>query len=559
MLCSLYVKDFAIVEEVELTLRQGLTVISGETGAGKSLLVDALLFLSGARADATMVRHGADRAELSAQFLLHDEDRALAWLREQELHDELACTLRRVIRADGGSRAWINGRPVSASQLGELAEQLIEIHGQHEHQALLQKPQQLALLDAWGRHSALLDEVSKLAQQWQSLRKQRDALLRQASDPGPQIELLSHQLRELEQDALSPAAFDELVVQHRRSAHALKLYETCEWTLSQLDGDERSDQARNLRHLAQALARQGEFDARLSEAADLLEAAAIQAEEAAMRIRSTQDDLELDPARLVALEEQLSRLHDLARKHRTDVRDLHAKAQALRNEIEQLQAAGNAVATLDAQLAALQAQWQAAAKQLSAARRTSALRFEQAVSEEMSLLGMQGGRVSVLLEDNIDSQPDPIGAERIELLVSTNAGQPPRALRKTASGGELSRISLAIEVAALGMDAVHTMVFDEVDAGIGGAVAEIVGQKLRRLGGQRQVLCVTHLAQVAAQGHAHYSVRKQADDGVTRSALHALSDASRVDELARMLGGVQITELSLAHARQMLDDAQKQN
>ncbi|HRD74247.1 MAG TPA: AAA family ATPase, partial [Aquimonas sp.] len=207
MLSSLYVKDFAIVEEVELTLGQGLTVISGETGAGKSLLVDALLFLSGARADATMVRHGAERAELSAQFLLHEEDRALGWLREQELDDELACSLRRVIRADGGSRAWINGRPVSASQLGELAEQLIEIHGQHEHQALLQKPQQLALLDAWGRHSALLNEVSKHALQWQSLRKQRDALLRQASDPGPQIELLSHQLSELEQEALSPAAF----------------------------------------------------------------------------------------------------------------------------------------------------------------------------------------------------------------------------------------------------------------------------------------------------------------------------------------------------------------
>jgi len=557
MLSSLYVKDFAIVEEVELTLGRGLTVISGETGAGKSLLVDALLYLGGARADASMVRHGAERAELSAQFVLRDEDRALHWLREQELDDELACGLRRVIRADGGSRAWINGRPVSATQLSELAELLIEIHGQHEHQALLQRPQQLALLDGWGQHDALLSEVSSAALQWQALRKQRDNLLRQASDPGPRIELLAHQLHELDQAAISPAAFDELVTQHRRAAHALRMIETCERTLLQLDGDERADMTRNLRRLAQDLMRHSDDDPRLSEAAELLESAAIQTEEAALRIRSTQDDLELDPARLNRLEDQLTQLHDLARKHRVDARDLQEKAQSLRNEITQLQEAGSALSRLDAQLSERHAQWQKAAVRLSAARHASAHRFAQAVSAEMSLLGMSGGQVSVQIDANSDDQPDPLGAERVEFLVSTNAGQPPRALRKTASGGELSRISLAIEVAALGMDAVPTMVFDEVDTGIGGAVAEIVGQKLRRLGQQRQVLCVTHLPQVAAQGHAHFSVRKQASDGVTRSALHILTNQERVGELARMLGGVQVTEASLAHARQMLDDAQQ--
>lgn len=557
MLSSLYVKDFAIVEEVELTLGRGLTVISGETGAGKSLLVDALLYLGGARADASMVRHGAERAELSAQFVLRDEDRALHWLREQELDDELACGLRRVIRADGGSRAWINGRPVSATQLSELAELLIEIHGQHEHQALLQRPQQLALLDGWGQHEALLSEVSSAALQWQALRKQRDNLLRQASDPGPRIELLAHQLHELDQAAISPAAFDELVTQHRRAAHALRMIETCERTLLQLDGDERADMTRNLRRLAQDLMRHSDDDPRLSEAAELLESAAIQTEEAALRIRSTQDDLELDPARLNRLEDQLTQLHDLARKHRVDARDLQEKAQSLRNEINQLQEAGSALSRLDAQLSERHAQWQKAAVRLSAARHASAHRFAQAVSAEMSLLGMSGGQVSVQIDANSDDQPDPLGAERVEFLVSTNAGQPPRALRKTASGGELSRISLAIEVAALGMDAVPTMVFDEVDTGIGGAVAEIVGQKLRRLGQQRQVLCVTHLPQVAAQGHAHFSVRKQASDGVTRSALHILTNQERVGELARMLGGVQVTEASLAHARQMLDDAQQ--
>ncbi len=557
MLSSLYVKDFAIVEEVELTLGRGLTVISGETGAGKSLLVDALLYLGGARADASMVRHGSERAELSAQFVLRDEDRALHWLREQELDDELACGLRRVIRADGGSRAWINGRPVSATQLSELAELLIEIHGQHEHQALLQRPQQLALLDGWGQHDALLSEVSSAALQWQALRKQRDNLLRQASDPGPRIELLAHQLHELDQAAISPAAFDELVTQHRRAAHALRMIETCERTLLQLDGDERADMTRNLRRLAQDLMRHSDDDPRLSEAAELLESAAIQTEEAALRIRSTQDDLELDPARLNRLEDQLTQLHDLARKHRVDARDLQEKAQSLRNEINQLQEAGSALSRLDAQLSERHAQWQKAAVRLSAARHASAHRFAQAVSAEMSLLGMSGGQVSVQIDANSDDQPDPLGAERVEFLVSTNAGQPPRALRKTASGGELSRISLAIEVAALGMDAVPTMVFDEVDTGIGGAVAEIVGQKLRRLGQQRQVLCVTHLPQVAAQGHAHFSVRKQASDGVTRSALHILTNQERVGELARMLGGVQVTEASLAHARQMLDDAQQ--
>jgi DNA repair protein RecN (Recombination protein N) len=334
------------------------------------------------------------------------------------------------------------------------------------------------------------------------------------------------------------------------------MIETCERTLLQLDGDERADMTRNLRRLAQELMRHSDDEPRLSEAAELLESAAIQAEEAALRIRSAQDDLELDPARLNRLEDQLTQLHDLARKHRVDARDLQEKAQSVRNEISQLQEAGSAVSVLDAQLGELQAQWQLASARLTAARHDAAQRFSQAVSAEMSLLGMVGGQVSVQIDANGDDQPDPLGAERVEFLVSTNAGQPPRALRKTASGGELSRISLAIEVAALGMDAVPTMVFDEVDTGIGGAVAEIVGQKLRRLGQQRQVLCVTHLPQVAAQGHAHFSVRKQASDGVTRSALHVLTNQERISELARMLGGVQVTEASLAHAKQMLEDAQ---
>ncbi|NUS39569.1 MAG: DNA repair protein RecN [Lysobacter sp.] len=550
MLRHLAIRDFAVVSATELEFGPGLTVISGETGAGKSLLVDALDFLSGSRADSGIVRHGAERAELSAQFDLGDAPEASAWLREAELDEGGDCQLRRTLRADGGSRAWINGRPVTLAQLAELAGRLVEIHGQHEHQALLSRTSQLALLDAYGRHDAETGAVREAAQAWSSLLRERDLLSNQG-DVSDRIAWLEHQLGELQRESLEPDAIAELVASHRRHAHSASLVSTCEAAVARLAGDEGPALARQLQQIRGELARQAEHEPRLGEVDAMLDSAAIQVDEALSLLEQVRADLDLDPAAFVELDRRLGRLHDLARKHRATPETLAAQRDALFSELEALQRAGERLRTLDAEIADATSRWQQAAAVLRARRDTAARALSEATTTLIAELGM-GGRFEVALEPADTHKPDPNGSERVEFLVAANAGQPPRALRKVASGGELSRISLAIEVAALGLDAVPTMVFDEVDTGIGGAVAEIVGQKLRALGAKRQVLCVTHLPQVAAQGHAHYRVSKAESDGVTQSAVQALDAKAREEELARMLGGVEVSKEARAAARRLL-------
>ncbi|MEJ7746548.1 MAG: DNA repair protein RecN [Luteimonas sp.] len=554
MLTHLAIKDFAVVRAAELDFGPGLTVISGETGAGKSLLVDALGFLSGLRADSGVVRHGAERAELTAHFVLADASAALAWLREQELDDGDECQLRRTLRADGGSKAWINGRPVTLSQLGQLAGLLVEIHGQHQHQALLSRPAQLALLDAYGRHEAMLVAVRDSASVWKDLLRERDVLSKQG-DVSERIALLEHQSEELQRETLEPAAIAELVATHRRQAHSAALIAACDAAFSRLSGDEAPALTTQLQQTRGELQRVVEHEPRLNEIDGMLDSAAIQLDEAITLLEHIRDDLDIDPSQLDELERQLTRIHDLARKHRITPEQLATRRESIALELESLRGAGERVLRLDADIAASGNAWKAASKQLSDARHKAADALSQSTTALIGELGMGGGRFEILLEPNDGERPDPNGAERVEFLVAANLGQPPRALRKVASGGELSRISLAIEVAALGLDAVPTMVFDEVDSGIGGAVAEIVGQKLRALGEKRQALCVTHLPQVAAQGHAHYRVSKAASEGVTQSAIERLDDKQRAEELARMLGGVEVSKEARAAAKRLLQNA----
>jgi len=554
MLTHLALKDFAVVRATELEFGPGMTVISGETGAGKSLLVDALGFLSGLRADSGVVRHGCERAELSADFDLAGNPAARDWLRGNELDEDGQCQLRRVIRADGGSRAWINGRPVTLAQLTELAGLLVEIHGQHEHQSLLSRASQLALLDAHARNDAERARVRAAAAAWQSLLDEREALQAQG-DVSDRIGWLEHQLAELEREDLDPTALEALDAAHRRQANAAGLIAACDDALARLGGDDGPSLSRQLQQARAGLARAAEHEPRLGEADALLEGAAVQLEEALAVVGRIRDDLELDPARFEELERRLGRIHDLARKHRLPVTGLAAHRDGIAAELQKLRGAGERLDQLDGEIAAAAAAWEAAADTLSATRRAAGAALAAATTAIIDELGMGGGRFLVELEPVEARRPDPNGAERVEFLVAANAGQPPRPLRKVASGGELSRISLAIEVAALGSDAVPTMVFDEVDSGIGGAVAEIVGRKLRALGRARQVLCVTHLPQVAAQGHAHYRVSKAPVEGITRSAVELLDDAGRELELARMLGGVEIGAEAHAAARRLLDAA----
>jgi len=561
MLQALFVKDFAIVGEAEIGFEPGLTVVTGETGAGKSLMVDCLLLLAGQRADSGVVRHGSERAELIADFDLNDAPAAKQWLAEEEFDDGDGCQLRRVIRAEGASRAWINGRPATLAQMQTLAEKLIEIHGQHEHQALLDKTSQLALLDAFGDHAALLPPVAALAARWRAV----DARMRELQgdhDHSERIALLSHQVEELERHALEPAEIDSLNETYKRLANAGNLIQGTSALAELLDGEGEYSLLRLVHRARTEIARLAQADPELAATGDLLDTAGVQLDEANNALARYRDALDLDPEKLAEAEAQIAKLHELGRKHRMPVVELKNHAQTLRDELETLQGAGAALIKLERERGDVERDYRAATAKLSAARAAAATTLGDKVSGLMDELGMAGGRFEVEIEPSEKAAPDAQGLERVEFLVSANPGQPARALRRVASGGELSRISLAIEVAALGSDdasadAIATMVFDEVDSGIGGAVAEVVGQKLRRLGARRQVLCVTHLAQVAAQGHQHLRVAKSSDGASTQTQIEALDAKARRDEIARMLGGVEITRQTLAHAKQMLESADR--
>ena len=551
MLRHLSIKDFAVVRATELEFGPGMTVVSGETGAGKSLMVDALGFLSGLRADSGVVRHGAPRAELSAEFALEQLQAARRWLADNELDDEEQCQLRRVIRADGGSRAFINGRPVTLTQLTELAGLLVEIHGQHEQQALLARPSQLALLDAYAGNAEARRSVRQATAAWQALVDEADALSQQG-DVSDRIGFLEHQLRELEREDLEPAAIAALEASHRRQAHASALLTACEVASGRLNGDDDGGALDLLQQVRGELGRVAEHDPRLGEVDALIDSAAIQLHEALALLDRVRDDLDADPEQFAENERRLGRLHDLARKHRVAMAELGPHRERMQAEVEQLRGADERLQRLAGEIEKAAAAWRTQAAVLSESRQRAASELSTTTTGLIAELGMGGGQFLIQLEPHGDGQPDAQGAERVEFLVAANAGQPPRPLRKVASGGELSRISLAIEVAALDLDAVPTMVFDEVDSGIGGAVADIVGQKLRALGEKRQVLCVTHLPQVASKGHAHYRVSKAPVEGMTQSAVEKLDSKAREEELARMLGGVEVSKEARAAARKLL-------
>jgi DNA repair protein RecN (Recombination protein N) len=553
MLTHLQLRDLVLVDQAELELKSGLTALTGETGAGKSIVVDALLLISGGRAGGDVVRQGAERAEVAASFDALPPA-AKAWLESQAIEHSGDLVVRRVIGADGRSRAYVNGQMVPMQALRELTEFLIEIHGQQEFQRLVNRGAQREMLDEHLADRGLREAVSELYERYRARRRDFESLKSAAENRDSRLDLLRYQLAELKAEVTTVAAVEELFVDVKRVAGRGRLAAAARTALTAAyEADD--DSAHDLLGRAHAALRQvGDADPTLAPAAKLLEEAMINTREAAEALRHYLDVLDIDPARQEEIERHAAALEALGRKHRVGVLDLPEQLSRIETELAALDNAQLSLAALDAELATLTREYRAAAQRLTSARKTAADHLSGHITQLMQGLGMAGGRFAVSITPN-DAEFGAQGSDDIEFLVSANPGQAPKSLARVASGGELSRISLAVQVAAAAKTSALCMVFDEVDAGIGGAVAEIVGRQLRDLGERAQVLCVTHLAQVASQAHSQFRVTKLSDGKITRTSVKTLGQFERVDEIARMLGGIDITEQARAHAREMLTRA----
>ncbi|HQU16167.1 MAG: DNA repair protein RecN [Chromatiales bacterium 21-64-14] len=556
MLTQIQIRDFAIIEALELELAPGLTVLTGETGAGKSILVGAVGLVLGDRSDPDTVRNGAERAEVSAAFDVCANPAARRWLQEQDLESGDECQLRRVVFREGRTRAYINARPVPLQSLKDLGACLVDIHGQHEHQSLLRPDVQRAWLDGFGGHLALARTVDQTYRRWKELDRERTALLESAAQFAARAELLRYQVRELETLALTAEEIPALDDEHRRLANAGRLLETGREALDTLYEDEEASLSTRLNRVLAAIQGLQNLDGHLAGIAEYLENARIQMDEAGSELRRYLDRLDLDPARLRWVDERLATIHDLARKHRVAPEALPALLEQIRAEWQAVEHADQRRDALEQEVAAARDDFEKSARELSLRRAEAGARLTQRISAAMQELGMPGGQFQVELAPLPDGEAAASGRERVEFLVSANPGEPVKALRKVASGGELSRISLAIQVTAVDEGALPSLIFDEVDSGIGGGVAETVGHHLRALGRHHQVLCVTHLPQVASLAHHHLQVTKRSTRQSTHTQIRGLSAAERIGEIARMLGGLEITPQTLAHAEEMIQRAQ---
>jgi DNA repair protein RecN (Recombination protein N) len=549
MLSHLQLHDLVLVDKAELELRTGLTALTGETGAGKSIIVDALLLIAGGRAGADVVRQGAERAEVSASFGMLPAA-GIAWLHAQAIDFDGELVVRRVIGADGRSRAYVNGQIVPLQALRELADFLIEIHGQQEFLRLVNRGAQRELLDERLGDPALKSAVAALYERYQMCRTEFEALTAAAQNRDARLDLLRYQSRELQVEVGSVKDIEELFADQKRVAARSRLGAAAQAALGATCESEGENARDLLGKAAGALRGVADIDLKLAAAGQLLGEAAILTQEAGEALRRYLDDLNIDPARLDEIERRAAALEALARKHRIGVLELPEQLARTQQELAALEHAELSLAALETQLSDLDRGYRGAAQRLSQARAAAALTLGAQVTQLMQTLGMAGGEFRVTV--NPSSEIAAHGGDDIEFLVSANPGQAPKSLARVASGGELSRMSLAIQVAGRAHASSRCMVFDEVDAGIGGAVAEIVGKQLRELGERAQVLCVTHLAQVASQAHDQFRVTKLTDGRITRTAVKPLGAAERVDEIARMLGGIEISEQARAHARDML-------
>ena len=552
MLQNLNIIDLAIVKSLDLNLEKGLSVLTGETGAGKSILLTALGLALGDRADASYVRPDCERAEINLSFDLSDAPAAQAWLEENEFDADEQCLIRRTIRQDGRSKAYINGRPTTLQALKLLSSQLVEIHGQHAHLTLLESEEQRKFLDGYAKNTDLLAKTNQAYLQWRSNHIELEGLIKSSTDLSNQEDLYRYQLNELEQLDLTNFDYPALSAEHTKLANLEQILKVGQTQLDLLSENEHQSANQMVSQSISALTDLSLLASEFEEPNKLLIEAQIQIHEATQQLRHFLEAQEIDPLRLQELENQIGIIHALSRKHHVDPEQLPDVAEKLSQELANLSHSSERIDELEQLVEQNQQDYFAFAKSLYQQRVKAGKDLSALISTMIHELGMPQGEFSISITAQEISQPKINGNDKIEFLVSANPGLPLRPLAKVASGGELSRISLAIQVSTSHDKDVPTMVFDEVDSGIGGGIAEIVGQKLRTLGKSTQVLCVTHLPQVAAQAHQHLFVFKTSDAVMTTSQVKTLSTEQRIEETARMLGGVNITDSTLTHAREML-------
>lgn len=554
MLTHIRIRNFAIIDHLDLDFKQQLTTLTGETGAGKSILLGALGLLLGDRADSDSVRTGSSKAEISAEFDISDLPEALNWLKHKELDADVDCLLRRRLSADGRSRAFINGSPVPLQDMKQLGEMLVDIHGQHEHQSLMKPGMQRQLLDDYAANKKQLDEVSKVYTDWNQQTEKLKQLKSACKDKNDRLDLLRYQVNELEELSLLPGEAKKLEQEHLLLANADQLSENTSSALINLyDSEDNSihlqisQQAAKVEHMLST-------DKSLAPAFDMLSEAMVQIEETASLLRDYNDNLNNDSERFNEVESRLGIIHDLSRKHHVEPEQLISLYEELSIELDELDHADENMSQLESTATQLHEKYRKLAAKLSDSRSRTAIKLNKAISESMQTLGMAGGKFKIKL--TAKENETAYGIDDIEFMVSTNTGQAFKALAKTASGGELARISLAIQMITAKQGRIPTLIFDEVDSGVGGGIAEIVGKHLRTLGESRQVFCITHLPQVASQAHHHMQVYKHTDGKETRTEIIPLEMDKRVDEISRMLGGIEITQQTIEHAKDMLNRSQ---
>jgi DNA repair protein RecN (Recombination protein N) len=559
MLINLQVRDFAIVDQISVEFLPGMTVLTGETGAGKSILVDAVGLVLGERGGSQLVRSGAKRAEFSAEFNISGLPDVRHWLEEHALDQDEECLLRRVIGADGRSRAFINGNPTPVQQLKTLGELLLDIHGQHFHQSLGRKSIQRDLLDSFGGLLPQRTKTELAFKTWQELKERLEQLQNANAERDSRLDLLTFQLQELESLNIVDDEIASLHAERQRLQNSGRLAEGISNALNSLYEDDAGNANKSLADASRAIGHLVKYDGELKSALEMLETASIQVSEATDSLQRYSESVDMDPARRDWVEERLDAITAVARKHRVDATALAELRERLNAEYEEITHADARGKELEEQVATSETGYRGLASALSNSRRKAARKFSKAVTEAMSGLGMPDGQFTIEVSARAENDCRAWGMDNIEFLISANPGQPLMPLARIASGGELSRMSLSIQVIASDCSAIPTMIFDEVDSGVGGGVAEMVGRRLRELGHDRQVLCVTHLPQVASLADQHFRISKVSDGKATRTGVSALSREERIEELARMLGGVEITQKTIEHATEMLAGASRKS